>query len=322
MQLQVSGMNNKIDISIIIPTYNRLWCLPRAVKSCRDTKCTTEIIVVDDGSTDGTWEWLQLQDDIKSFYQLNQGQTYAINLGTANASGKYIRFLDSDDFLCEGTIDKQFVKAEETKADLVYSRVDFYRDEDKHITSFDEFEPWDDFLELQLSNRYGSHFLGMLFKTEIVKNIPRRPDFAFREDRMFLLEYGLLEPKTAFVKGCAGYWVQHPQQMQSNYTGWKSQITNWQHLHIYKKILTILATRDQLTQQRKNAACTVLWPLAHWIAIHHPKDAQLVVDWIYELNPDFKVPEKGILGRFYNQLGFKNTEKILSLRRSLKTLWK
>ena len=81
------------DVSIIIPTYNRLWCLPRAIESCRHTICVSEIIVVDDGSDDGTWSWLQTQSDIKSVRQENQGQTYALNHGFSFASGKYIRGL-------------------------------------------------------------------------------------------------------------------------------------------------------------------------------------------------------------------------------------
>jgi glycosyltransferase involved in cell wall biosynthesis len=308
----------KVDVSVIIPTYNRLWCLPRAINSCLNTACTTEIIIVDDGSTDGTWEWLQQQSTVKAFYQKNQGQTYAINNGTAQANGKYIRFLDSDDFLAEGTIDKQFLAAEAAEADLVYSGVDVYEEATKITIPSPSITPWEDFMEVQLGNGYGSHFLGMLFKTEWVKKVPRRPDFAFREDRMFLLEYVLLEPKIVFVEGCAGYWVKHADQMQANYRGLKSQVTNWQHLNIYKKILGELSTEGKLTQARKNAACRVLWPLAHWIAINHRDEAQEVVNWIYELNPGFEIPGKGALNFFYNKFGFKTTEKILSTRRFFK----
>lgn len=60
-----------IDISIIIPTYNRLWSLPRAIESCREASCSVEIIVIDDGSTDGTWQWLQQQDGLISLKQNN-----------------------------------------------------------------------------------------------------------------------------------------------------------------------------------------------------------------------------------------------------------
>ncbi len=306
------------DVSVIISSYNRLWCLPRAINSCRHTACKTEIIVVDDGSTDGTFEWLQEQKDIRSFYQENQGQTYAINFGVNQASGKYIRFLDSDDFLCQGIIDRQFERAEETSADLVYSKVDNFDEQTGTFAASPDIEPWQDFLETQLSNRYGSHFLGMLFKNEWVKKVPRRPEFALREDRMFLLEYGLLNPKIEFVSGCAGYWVRHTAQMQANYQGLITQATNWQHLNLYKRILNNLAAAGQLTVNRKKASCTVLWPLAHWIALTHPGDAKKVVDWIYQLDPEFVAPEKGLLGWMYKNLGFKVTEQLLAIRRSLK----
>ena len=84
-------------ISIIIPTYNRLWSLPEAIDSCRSSNGMTEIIVVDDGSTDGTWEWLQTQSDIIKIKQNNQGKCWAANKGFETATGKYIKFLDSDD---------------------------------------------------------------------------------------------------------------------------------------------------------------------------------------------------------------------------------
>jgi glycosyltransferase involved in cell wall biosynthesis len=306
-----------IDVSIIIPAYNRLWCLPRAINSCLGTKCLTEIIVVDDGSTDGTWEWLVKQDNVVKIKQANQGQTYAINKGVTLAQGKYIRFLDSDDFLITGIIDKQFIAAEQHNADLVYSGIDVYVEDTKEIIKSPEITAWDDFLTVQLGGGYGSHFLAMLFNTELVKKTPRRPDYAFREDRMFLLEYGLLEPKTIHVDECAGYWVKHANQMQANYRGLKSQVTNWQHLNIYKKIVSNLALSGKLTESRKNAVCEVLWPLAHWIAIDHLNEANEVVTWIYKLNPSFQIPQEGILGFLYKKTGFKNTERLLGLRRKL-----
>lgn len=310
------------DVAVIIPAYNRLWCLPRAIDSCRNTACKTEIIVVDDGSTDGTWDWLSSQSDIIAIRQENQGQTYAINNGVSRATGKYIRFLDSDDFLCPGAIDKQYKKAEETSADLVYSKIDNYDHETGKITEGPNIEPWNDFLEVQLSNRYGSHFLGMLFKTEWVKKLNRRPEFALREDRMFLLEYGLLNPKIALADGCAGYWVQHKTQMQANYQGMKSQITNWQHLHLYKRILGQLEATNQLTTPRKKAACTVLWPLAHWVAVDFLPEAVSITNWIFELDPEFKIPQKGALGYMYKNFGFERTERLLKVRRAVMNVFR
>ena len=312
----------EMDVSVIIPTYNRLWCLPKAINSCRNTQCQTEIIIIDDGSTDDTWEWLQTQEDIIKIQQPNQGQPWAINRGTAIAKGQYIRFLDSDDFLCPGTIDAQFKKAIETGADLVYSRVDSIFNPSGKVFKQPDVPLWKDFLAVQLGDSYGSHFLGMLFHRNLIDKVPRRPDFTYREDRMFLLEIGLLRPKLAVVPGCAGYWVHHNQQMQANYRGIKAIAVNWQHLNIYKRILGQLAERKELTLPRKKAAVKILWSLAHWIAYTHLDEACEVAQWIYQLDPDFKPFNPGLLSIFYQYLGFRNTERILKFRRIVINLFK
>jgi glycosyltransferase involved in cell wall biosynthesis len=303
------------DVSIIISTFNRLWCLPRAIESCRGAQCATEIVVVDDGSTDGTWEWMSRHSGIVALWQPHQGQTWAINKGFNTAKGRYIRFLDSDDYLAPGIIDRQFEAAERSDADVVCSRVDIYSQNNGTIRENPELSVWDDFMGIQLGEAYGSHFLGMMFRRELVEQVPRRPDFANREDRMFLLELALLKPRVICVSGCAGYWVQHNSQMQANYLGMKAAATNWQHLEIYRRILRELERRGELTQRRKKAACKVLWPLAHWIAYSHPDDACEVAEWVFKLDPEFHVPEPGALGMLYRHLGFRATEMLLRFRR-------
>jgi glycosyltransferase involved in cell wall biosynthesis len=305
-----------LDVSVIIPTFNRLWSLPRAVESCRDTRCQTEIIVVDDGSDDGTWEWLQQQEGIVALRQPNQGQTYAVNYGVKIARGRYIRFLDSDDFLSKGFIDAQFDAAVASEADVVYSRVDLYEEEGGKVTSFDD-PLWDDFMSVQLGECYGSHFLGMLFRREVLPPVPRRPEFSLRDDRMFLLEVALQNPKISVVPGCCGYWVQHRTQMQRSYPGIQGVAAHWQLLSIFRRILRELDVRGELTLRRRRAACRVLWPLAHWIAYTHLQEAADLAEWIFSLDPNFHVPERGLLGVMYKTLGFRATERVLRLRRML-----
>ncbi len=69
------GKDNRliIDVSIIIPTYNRLWSLPKAIRSCYDTLLNIEVIVIDDGSTDDTWSWLSQQKNVIIIRQDNMG---------------------------------------------------------------------------------------------------------------------------------------------------------------------------------------------------------------------------------------------------------
>lgn len=86
-------------VSVIIPTYNRGWIIKEAVDSVLSQNFVDfELIVVDDGSTDNTRDILDAyKNDIKVFRYNNQGVSAARNRGIAQASGKFIAFLDSDD---------------------------------------------------------------------------------------------------------------------------------------------------------------------------------------------------------------------------------
>ncbi len=86
-------------ISVIIPAFNRAWTLKRAVDSAlaQDYR-HREIIVVDDGSTDGTRELLaEYKDEIRVLAQANKGVSAARNLGIQESRGSFIALLDSDD---------------------------------------------------------------------------------------------------------------------------------------------------------------------------------------------------------------------------------
>ena len=104
---------------MIIPSLNRLWSLQKTVKSCRNSGCKSQIIVVDDGSTDGTWDWLQSQKDVVAIRQDNWGKDWAVNKGFAVAHGEFVRFLDSDDWLVPGANEKQLTIGRLQHADVV-----------------------------------------------------------------------------------------------------------------------------------------------------------------------------------------------------------
>lgn len=87
--------------SIIIPTYNRAYLLPTAIESVlKQTFINWELIIIDDGSTDNTEEMVNSFQDkrIHYYYQKNQERCIARNNGISKALGKYICFLDSDDY--------------------------------------------------------------------------------------------------------------------------------------------------------------------------------------------------------------------------------
>jgi len=88
-------------ISVILPTYNRQLLLAEAVESIFNQSLSDfELIIINDGSTDKTEEWIKSQTDqrIKYIsYSENKGVSFARNKGLDLAQGKYIAFADSDD---------------------------------------------------------------------------------------------------------------------------------------------------------------------------------------------------------------------------------
>ena len=106
-------------VSVVIPTHNRRELLEQAVETVRlQTHEDVKLVVVDDGSTDRTREYLESfgYDELHAVYHdENQGQSAARNSGIEDASGEYIAFLDSDDLLYPHAVDTlvEAVRAEE-----------------------------------------------------------------------------------------------------------------------------------------------------------------------------------------------------------------
>lgn len=121
-----------IDISIIVPIYNAEKYLNKCIKSLiNQTKENLEFILVNDGSTDSSEEIIKSYKDkrIKYFKNKNQGIGKTRNFGMKKATGKYIMFLDSDDYLATNACEELFSKAEKDNLDLVINN--FYRVEEE-----------------------------------------------------------------------------------------------------------------------------------------------------------------------------------------------
>ena len=110
-------------ISVIIPTHDRLVMLQEAVCSVRQqTIDSWELLVVDDGSSDGTWQWLGSQPEIRALrLPTRRGPSAARNLGAANARGEYLAFLDSDDLFLPPKLQLQLEQLRADPAPLCHS---------------------------------------------------------------------------------------------------------------------------------------------------------------------------------------------------------
>ena len=112
----------KSDISIIIPAYNAASYIEDCINSViSQTKKELEIIIINDGSTDNTLEIVKKYKDkrIKLFTTKNNGIGKTRNMGLKKAQGKYIFFLDSDDYIAKNAMENLYKKAIDLKADIV-----------------------------------------------------------------------------------------------------------------------------------------------------------------------------------------------------------
>lgn len=119
-------------VSVVIPAYNAMNYLPETLENAlSQTYDDFEVIVVNDGSSDETEQWVsQIKDSrVKLISQKNQGLAGARNTGIAHAKGEYIAFLDADDLWEPTKLEKQLrVLEENPEVGLVYTWVAYIDD--------------------------------------------------------------------------------------------------------------------------------------------------------------------------------------------------
>ena len=128
-------------ISVVVPVYNVKDYLDRCVNSIiNQTYKNLEIILVDDGSNDGSEkicdEYEKKYANIKTIYKINGGLSDARNKGIENANGKYILFIDSDDFVNKKMIEILYNNLIQTNSDISVCRPYIFSNE-KEIKEYD-----------------------------------------------------------------------------------------------------------------------------------------------------------------------------------------
>ena len=124
----------KVLVSVIVPVYNVKEYLEQCLETViNQTLKNIEIILVNDGSTDGSDvicnEFASKDERIKVINQKNAGLAAARQAGLNVAKGEYVGFVDSDDWLELTMYEEMYAKAKEKNVDIVFCNV--YRDEDK-----------------------------------------------------------------------------------------------------------------------------------------------------------------------------------------------
>ena len=200
------------DISIIVPIYNAEKYIEKCIDSIlNQTKKELEIILINDGSTDNTESIIKTYKDkrIKYFKNTNHGIGYTRNFGIDKSTGKYIMFLDSDDYLEKTACEELFNKAESNKLDIVIS--DFYKvinenNEEIKLPSFEDSSLKDNpDIITEYLNPWAKLYSGKLIKNNKIKFVE---DLKY-EDAPFVIEVLDKANKIGKVNKPLNYYVVH-----------------------------------------------------------------------------------------------------------------
>ena len=179
-------------ISIIIPAYNAEKyineCIDSILKNSKESLNQTEIIVINDGSTDRTLKKLEKYKEnniIHVYTTKNQGVSAARNYGIKLAKGDWITFIDADDKVTEGFVNQNINELNNSALLKTTISTNNYNNQIKDKTTIS--------IQHLLSKlTYGempAFIFSYFFKKDIVKQIHFNKNIHFMEDSLFLIEY-------------------------------------------------------------------------------------------------------------------------------------
>jgi len=214
--MAVEGLENTPMVSVIVPTYNRAFCLAQTIQSVLDqTFFDWELVLVDNYSTDGTDDLIASYSDsrIKFLKIHNRGIIAASrNKGIRAATGRYVAFLDSDDGWLPGKLAAS-VEALERGSDLVYHDLYIFdkskasQKRVKKLKTRNLFNPVFDDLLLNGNAINNSSVVVRKAIIEQVGYISEDPELVASEDYDAWLRISRVTDRFERLRGCYGWYA-------------------------------------------------------------------------------------------------------------------
>jgi glycosyltransferase involved in cell wall biosynthesis len=304
-------------ISVVIPTYNRKDYLKEAIASCFEGNegVRVEVVVVDDGSTDGTREYLTTLTEprVRPIFQGDQGPQEARNRGLSAAKGDFIKFLDDDDWLESGALEREIGVLRQTDSDITYGCLDIV-DESGRTQKIVEAPPVSDLASAILNGSLLTLVHRFTCRRNILQEIQWDPELSCRQDLAFFLAVALEEPKITRVDRRVGYHRVHGGDRICKVGD--GDIVHQTHLQILVDAAEALSRRGNLDPQRRQAVAEGLWTRGHMISAQNWEEFERIYDRIRSICPHFRPNRhQSSLSLIDRLLGPKTTELIISLLR-------
>lgn len=250
----------EIKLSFIIPVYNAGKYIEKCIESIiNQTYDNFEIILVDDGSKDNSYELISRYafkfNKIVAITQENGGPSKARNRGIELATGDYLAFVDVDDYLDESFAERMVEKAYTGKSDLVvcnYTEINSLGT--INVTIFNTLKANlvedNDICLAEVLKGPGGIVWGKLFKRSIIekKNLRFDENYKMCEDLLFCIEY-IKEVK--FSSRCNEYLYIHNKCNESSITAKYTLDMFYKQVEIQEKIKDILKNNNIYSEDKK-----------------------------------------------------------------------
>ena len=212
-----------MNISIIIPVYNKAAYIERCFESILSQDFDSfEVVVVDDGSTDGSGElcdkWKEKNQRFQVYHIPNGGVTAARRYGLEHSKGQYIMFADADDMLMPNTLQTMYHAITTNAADEV---IGTYKDQygNCHDSGWRGFVSCEPLIRNLLSIKNSFCVLwGIIFRRELLEGCLDAPrEIVEREDSLMQIKCLMKQPKVFFIADQVYlYFVDVPTQRVEN----------------------------------------------------------------------------------------------------------
>jgi len=268
------------QLSIIIPVYNRGALLREAIGSVLPaaSEVDLEIVIVDDASTDDTWDAIRAVGDprVRALrMERNSGQSAARNRGLEEAHGTYVKFLDSDDLLEAPHLAFEVRAMESERAEIAVSG--WLSEEDG---SYDA---------PRFSSIVDDILAGLAVPTSAALYVRRSdwrwdPELRKLDDWDYFCQAALGASKITTVPGVAYIMRSHAGPRATN----TSMLANArEHHRILTKIEERLASEGRLTDARRKRLAQYLYKELRVLTLHDPPAAGAALQHIVSLDPRF-----------------------------------
>ncbi len=268
-------------ISILIPNYNNAKWLSACIQSCLSQAgyFFKEIIVVDDHSTDDSWQVLQhfqssYPKEVFIYKNPDKGGNQARNFGFKKAKGDYIQWLDSDDLLLPGKLEAQINFLERnTDIDIVYSdwRMDFFEGEEKKKEEIVLTKKQDSFLKALIEDQWlpnNSYLLRRSITQKLHQEVAWNPERKVAQDREYFTIAAIMGAQFAYVPGLFSVynrWSEHSVSAMD----FKSRLSLNQALEL--KFMDLIEAQEGIDSKMKRELISVLKTDGLKACYYHPK---------------------------------------------------